>query len=395
MHEQLNIISWNINGIKQKFLNADILHFFGNKDIVIIGESHLGVRSKCPDGFVLACRSKVIKSKKPRGGVAVYRNKKKYLQIDVITDDFRDCVIFNIRHTELFIAAVYIPPSLSEYFDDISFSNLELILDYFKSSQLLIVGDLNTRIGTLNDDYTPNPDQVVNEHGKQLLRICGYDDDVKIINGYKKKFDSDFTFYRGKVRSQVDFAITNRVSSIDTFSILQKNIHSDHCPLEITCSTTSIPDLQFIKRCTDGLFNYDHCDVNKRIRNPISVLKLDIPKVVASLEDLGTCLLREDFDDTGVDILCARVNDGMYAACQENRNPPQNLIPAPPNFQNCNSTHFKAMAKINLYSYNYYRNLGDLPSSETYLTDWIRFENLAKNAEYEELNIACNKSWKM
>ena len=70
-------------------MSPEVLNLFENKDIVIIGETHLGVRSKCPDGFVLTCRSKVIKSKKPRGGVAVYRNMKKDVFVDVIADDFR------------------------------------------------------------------------------------------------------------------------------------------------------------------------------------------------------------------------------------------------------------------------------------------------------------------
>ena len=52
------------------------------------------------------------------------------------------------------------------------------------------------------------------------------------------------------------------------------------------------------------------------------------------------------------------------------------------------------MAKINLYSYNHYKASGDLSSTEMYLREWIRFENLARNTEYEELNVACNKSWK-
>ena len=374
-------------------MSNEILNLFKNKDIVIIGETHLGVRSKCPDGFILTCRSKVLKSKRPRGGVAVYRNINKDIQIDVITDDFRDSVIFNVRHTELFIAAVYIPPNTSEFYDDISFSNIELMLDHYKSSQLIIVGDMNTRIGNLGGKYSVNPDHIVNEHGKKLLKIYNDDEDVKIVNGYEN-FDSKFTFYRGKVRSQVDYAVTNSIQGINSFSILQKTIYSDHCPLEITCMTATVPDLHFIKRCSEGLFSYDHCDVNKRICNPISLMKLDIPKVVESLNELGTHLLSEDLNIIDVDILCAHINDGIYKSCQNNRNPPIDTNPVPPNFQNCNSTHFKAMANINLFSYNHYKNLDDSSASDVYLRDWIRFTNLAKSAEHDELNLSCNKLWK-
>ena len=252
---------------------------------------------------------------------------------------------------------------------------------------------MNTRIGTPNEKYAVNPDRTINEHGKKLLNVCSESEEVTIINGYEN-FDSDFTFYRGRVRSQVDYAVTNSIPTINKFSILQKTIHSDHCPIEITCTTTLIPDLHFIKRCSEGLFNYDHWDVNKRIRNPISILKLDIPKVVASLEEWGSCLLNEDLEDADVDILCGRINDSIYKSCQDNRNPSIDTIPILPNFQNCNSTHFKAMANMNLYSYNHYKGLNDSSASDIYLHNWMRFTRLAKNAEHEELNLACNKSWK-
>ena len=134
----------------------------------------------------------------------------------------------------------------------------------------------------------------------------------RLLMDVTKKYESDFTFHH-------DFALTNRICNIIRFSILQKIIYSDHCPVEIICSTTMVPDLHFIKSCSEGLFNYDNCDVNKSIRNPISVLKLDIPKVVASLDEFGTRLLEEDLNIIDVDTLCAQINDGIYKACQENR----------------------------------------------------------------------------
>ena len=65
-------------------------------------------------------------------------------------------------------AAVYIPPSNSNYFDDISFDNLETIYQKFKYNRLFIMGDLNSRVGTLQTNntiykYADNPDHVTNE----------------------------------------------------------------------------------------------------------------------------------------------------------------------------------------------------------------------------------------
>ena len=88
----------------------DVTNLFKNEDIVIICETHFGIRTKCPECFILIGRSNVIKSKKPRGDVAVYKNKHHDAELDVISVDFRDWILFKIRLADLLVAAVYIPP---------------------------------------------------------------------------------------------------------------------------------------------------------------------------------------------------------------------------------------------------------------------------------------------
>ena len=49
------------------------------------------------------------------------------------------------------------------YYDDIYFKNIELLISYFNDSHLVIAGDLNSRVGTLNDfnsdfRHVGNPD---------------------------------------------------------------------------------------------------------------------------------------------------------------------------------------------------------------------------------------------
>ena len=61
-----NIISWNINGVKEKFNIDQVTSLFENIDIVIIGETHFGIRTKCPIGFEIVGRSTVVESKKLR-----------------------------------------------------------------------------------------------------------------------------------------------------------------------------------------------------------------------------------------------------------------------------------------------------------------------------------------
>ena len=116
----------------------------------------------------------------------MYKNKHLDAELDVISGDFKDCILFQIRHPDLLVAAVYIPPRNSEYFDEIYFKNLQLMLEYFSCCHLIITGDLNSRIGTLictNTSYTylPNPDEIVNMNGKILSEIC---DNIVVMNGF-------------------------------------------------------------------------------------------------------------------------------------------------------------------------------------------------------------------
>ena len=120
-------MTWNLNGVKNKYLNEEVCNVFRKSDvIIIIPETHFGVRVRCPKDFLFISRSQRVKSKVPRGGVAVYKNVQSDFDIDVICNDLRDCIIMKIRNTELIIAAPYITTHNSLYYDNIYFSNLEL-----------------------------------------------------------------------------------------------------------------------------------------------------------------------------------------------------------------------------------------------------------------------------
>ena len=392
---------WNINGIKRKFSNSDVVNIFNGYDIVIIDESHFGVRSTWPKGFIFASRSNPVVSKKPTGGVAVYQNNNFHFHIDIISNYFRDCVVFKIRFTDLVVAAMYIPPRNSEYYDDIYFKNCELIMDYFANSHLIITGDLNSRVGSLNVvdtiyKHVDNPDVTINTSGNTLREIYIGASDFVMLNGYydeNKTFDSKFTFYRGNVRSQVDLALSNKITEVNSFTILDKYIYSDHCPIVITCNTTWKPSLLNVRDCSKGLLCYNHYDVNKRIKHPIPFSHINVVNVSASLKQLAE-QLRIQFNDgiLDVDIFNGKISNGIYNACMDNCQITNKIVDKNLNFSNCNSSHFKAMANINLYTYEILSKSNE--SCDNYLKDWQKYENLALQAENNELNLKCNKSWK-
>ena len=123
----VKILTWNLNGVKAKFLNENIQKIFSTFDIVIINETHFGVRARCPDGFLLVGGSSKLNSKVHRGGVAIYKNLSCNFPLELVYDGLKDCVICGVPNSDFILAGIYIPPYNSIYFDDMYFTNLDII----------------------------------------------------------------------------------------------------------------------------------------------------------------------------------------------------------------------------------------------------------------------------
>ena len=151
--------------------------------------------------------------------MAIFKNVLCDLNIELVYDGFQDCVICRIRNTDIIIIALYIHPSNSAYFTDEYFSNLELIYSKFRLYKLLIMGDLNSRTGTpvyhTEFRYLDNPDSIMNSNGIKLINWLKGKNDIFIVNGFitdGKKMESNFTFFRGNLRSQNDLVISNSLN---------------------------------------------------------------------------------------------------------------------------------------------------------------------------------------
>ena len=160
---------------KENFLHH-VRDLFKDHDIVVINETHLNILDKCQKKNLFVGRSKPIESKYPRGGVAVFKNMNSDIETEVISTDFRDCVIFKVMPLNVTCIAPYIPPSNSKYTSPIYMDCRKLFLDTFKDVPTLIFGDLNARFGqprALSDDitYRNNPDTTINQNGRSLIDI--------------------------------------------------------------------------------------------------------------------------------------------------------------------------------------------------------------------------------
>ena len=160
-----------MNGIKRKFQSDEVLELLASCDIVTISESHLNVLNKCPKDFLLIARSKPVKSLSPRGGIAVYKKITSEFDAELVSDEFRDCVIFRILPIEVTCIAMYISPSNTKYYTPEYMENLQLFLSTFKLLPTCLVGDLNARFGQppiFNQDisYKNNPDKELNVNAR-------------------------------------------------------------------------------------------------------------------------------------------------------------------------------------------------------------------------------------
>ena len=258
----------------------------------MISESHLNIRDKCPEEFILIGRSKPVVSAKPRGGVVVYKNMNSYIDLELISDELVDCVVFRVLPVNIVIAAVYIPPTNSKYSTPQYMENLQLLLSSFRSTPIYIVGDLNARYGegskknSPNLSFADNPDKVMNTNGHALNSILNEEKDFVILNGLhtsKTQCDSDFTFFRGELCSQIDIAITNSPDSISSFTFLEKNVYSDHRPLSLSISAKAKLPLDLVDKCATNLFEYKHYDVNRRPRRTVKLDKIDAGKAAEDI----------------------------------------------------------------------------------------------------------------
>ena len=321
----------------------------------------------------------------------------------MLYDGLRDCVIFGIKDTDFIFAAVYIPPSNSIYFDNICFENLNLIYNKFKSYRLYIMGDLNSRVGKVESNnpkykYVDNPDTVINENGRKLLAWLYNHNDMFLLNGLCVDgvvCDSKFTFHRGTNKSQIDFVISNNIDNI-SFDIHRKQIYSDHCPVSFTCEVSPGVSLELIHECSKGLLDYDHYDINKRKLPPIDVDRVDWLKAIPTLIDESRKFQEVLTDGTHIDnnVYSIKLSSTIYNTCRRSYKGKSKPVEIPP-LPNCTSKNYKAIAEINLFTYETHIQNGiPFEQCKTYFENWAQFETLARQAEHNEFNTKINTAWK-
>ena len=399
----LNICTWNINGIKNKFESEDVQRLIADKEILIIIESHFGVRHKTPKNFTFVGRSKHIPTKKLRGGVIVYKNINSEVNLKVLCDTLPDMVVMEITDTSHIIIATYIPPSNSPYYTDSSFYNLELIISTFsKYRSILITGDLNTRIAnrfpTHGYRYISNPDGTCNMNGYKLLdTLSRYR--LFVLNGMhheSKSFDSKFTCIKSKGASQVDLVISNNTNYIKALTIHEKLSQSDHCAITTSVCIKMSPTLDLINGCACGINSYVEYDLSKRIKQPINIKKLNLLTLQNDFIKLGEHISAKYAKtiptQVSIDEYANDIANGVYNCCKDNYNR-SNQNTLKPHQENCTSKNFKAIADAHKHRFE---SIIDNPDRANYhKQEWLFYQAVTWQKEEEELYMNKNEKWKV
>ena len=131
--------------------------------------------------------------------------------------------------------------------------------------------------------------------------------------------DSDFTFFRGSLKSQNDWCATNNTHSIQSFCILPKLELSDHRPCAITLRLKINASFRIIKEGSDGTVMPTVISVKTSLLENINLLQLaDDTAMIA--EDLDTLkeIFKQVLDYSKSKLMVANLEKTFYLELRKN-----------------------------------------------------------------------------
>ncbi len=244
----LSISMWNIQGLNSsafglKSLNTEFQKRIKEMDIILQETwSRADAITHCPPNYreiiIPSQKLSTVRQGRDSGGQIIWYKSKFHNHINTVKQG--KCYTWLKIHKELlssrkdiFLCAIYIPPSESPYYSEDTLSTLEEETSHFQAQgNVLICGDLNARTG-LQPDFTDtqgskyinnkltvinntfshihrnNHDHTVNKNGKDLLQLCR-SLGLYIING-RLRGDTlgRFTMCSPLGNSTVDYMITD------------------------------------------------------------------------------------------------------------------------------------------------------------------------------------------
>jgi hypothetical protein len=268
MRSNISISTWNINGLSNKVLgdkskNQDFLNQIKSNDFIFLTETWAKTTISV-NGFKAISSilpPKLNQRGRLSGGITLLFNSKFETHVSVIknSQNFLWCKISKSilkSENDLYLCGTYIPPKSSKYFKSELFDQLEEETIIFSGKgDVILIGDFNARTSKLDDFVSTdgnkhiqnltqdnsnetkreNFDNIINDHGKNLIEICK-NCNMRILNG-RTKGDSlgKPTFHSKNGISTIDYVICN-ISLLEHIKFLvvkPTNYFSDHSQITI------------------------------------------------------------------------------------------------------------------------------------------------------------------
>ena len=266
----LQIGSQNIQGhFKDKCISSDFVSLLVTFDIFGVQETRLTDRYKLNIPGYDYIRADKVKSKfkyDSRGVVVLYKSKIAS-GISKINSKCIDCVwikcskkFFNMEK-DIYLCFGYIPPSnlMSNEESNEVFTTLQQEIGKFSQlGKLVIMGDLNSRLGQLQEKYvthitdldnlnsdiispkTRNSNDItVNSNGKIMMNIIN-DAHLIVVNGRTVgDFIGNYTCDKWNGSSCVDLCIVKyeNYNDVISYKVLSPTVYSDHRPISLRLKT--------------------------------------------------------------------------------------------------------------------------------------------------------------
>lgn len=252
---KLKIISYNINGLSKKYLYPLFFTYLKQFEVIALLETHITVENTqqaekyFPEYNIHWINAtKISRFGRAIGGIML--GVKKSIGVNDIRYEFmsRDgnCGVYiSIGHKKILILPLYLRSA--NWNQD--FTAVKTLVEETECENLILVGDLNIRIGEMQQDIVSvyrdsfpagteirkSMDREVNSKGRQYLGLCD-DRNLIILNGQTiGDEDGRFTFVSSVGESVNDICSVspNLLSMVENFSVDGK-IWSDHFPITLT-----------------------------------------------------------------------------------------------------------------------------------------------------------------
>ena len=252
----------NINGMnRHKIDNSDLMTDVDNADFLCFTETHLRYADEIQNineyKSYHACSTgnKGTLGRNVKGVSVFVKEAIKNMDVSEIVNENGNLIILKIcsdywyEMKEIFLIVCYRDNRESRYVNQDYLNNIKEYIFKFKMKNIILIGDLNGRIGQLNDnehndDIPPrvSNDSKINKFGRQLIEFCN-DTALVISNG---RFEQGkWTFVRlndeNANKSVIDYLLISEsmIPRLKALEIMEPRLYTDHMPIKFKIAINS------------------------------------------------------------------------------------------------------------------------------------------------------------